>query len=329
MMVNVILVIILTLYSAIVFCYQQNSPVIIANYSEQDFAKGMNDIYEKLLCGETQKARRVEKISQYFIGKPYILGALGEGKNGEFDKSPLYRTDAFDCATYVSTVLALAEANDVIHFEKILKKIQYHAKCISYTNRNHFFELEWNQKNQQLGYIKDITHAISINCREAVALVDKRKWFENAGYDRIKLLHPVSSIQAQKIISQLHCHAFVEKQVVSRVKYIPVTTLFIENKKNSIRSLSARNEIFARIPNASIIEIVDKNRHLKSKIGTDLNVVHLGFAIWKNQNLMFRSASSIYGKVVDIPLKNYLAQSYLLSTHPEGIGINIQKILGT
>ena len=48
----------------------------------------------------------------YFKGKPYVLGSLGEGKAAIFDKNPIYRTDTFDCETYVSTVLALVVSDD-------------------------------------------------------------------------------------------------------------------------------------------------------------------------------------------------------------------------
>ncbi len=57
--------------------------------------------------------QRVEAISELFLGVPYKLGALGEGPGGEFDRDPLIRFDAFDCTTFVETVMALALNSDL------------------------------------------------------------------------------------------------------------------------------------------------------------------------------------------------------------------------
>ncbi|WP_048875613.1 N-acetylmuramoyl-L-alanine amidase-like domain-containing protein [Candidatus Coxiella mudrowiae] len=56
--------------------------------------------------------KRIVFISNQFLGKPYLPGALGEGEEGQFDETPLYqtplyRTDYFDCLTLVNTVCAL------------------------------------------------------------------------------------------------------------------------------------------------------------------------------------------------------------------------------
>src|SRR5438105_5821329 len=62
--------------------------------------------------------QRITAVSGYFLGEPYLLGALGEGEKSNFDQSPLYRTDAFDCVTYVNTVLAIAMGKDLQGFKK-------------------------------------------------------------------------------------------------------------------------------------------------------------------------------------------------------------------
>lgn len=52
-----------------------------------------------------------------------------------------------------------------------------------------------------------------------------------------------------------------------------------------------------KIPNGSIIMIVKPSFVLIS---------HMGFAIWKNNTLYLRSASSLYDKVIDLPLLAYI-----------------------
>src|SRR5688572_7398635 len=47
------------------------------------------------------------KTAAFFLDAPYLLEPLGEGPDGVYSQEPLYRTDRFDCVTYVDTVLAL------------------------------------------------------------------------------------------------------------------------------------------------------------------------------------------------------------------------------
>ena len=60
------------------------------------------------------------------------------------------------------------------------------------------------------------------------------------------------------------------------------------------------------IPSGAILLLVHPNLDLTQTIGTHLNVVHMGFAIWRNGILKFRAASSIHQQVIDIPLLQYL-----------------------
>lgn len=80
-------------------------------------------------------------FGEQYLGKPYIFDPLGEGVAPDTD--PLIRFDAFDCTTFVETVLA---NNDV---EK-LNKIRYKNGEIGFKNRNHFIESEWIPNNSNL-----------------------------------------------------------------------------------------------------------------------------------------------------------------------------------
>ena len=104
-----------------------------------------------------------------------------------------------------------------------------------------------------------------------------------------------------------------------KVPYIPLNKLFIDGKKPDLK-------LFSQIPQGAIIEIVRPNWDLRAKIGTALNISHLGFAIWKGQVLYFRQASSERGKTVDIPLVSYLQKAL---SSPTIKGINIQTVIPT
>jgi hypothetical protein len=105
---------------------------------------------------------------------------------------------------------------------------------------------------------------------------------------------------------------------VCHTRFIPLTFLFSQNQGDLIPD----QRIFKKIPSGSIIEIVDKT--CKHVIGSDTNIIHLGFAIINSQGqFVLRHASSCHHKVVDVPLVQYLARYYLMVTHPERVGIVI------
>ena len=99
----------------------------------------------------------MEAISALFLGVPYKLGPLGEGPDGEFDRDPLIRFDAFDCTTFVETVMALALESDLDAAARTLQKIRYKDGQIGYATRNHFIGLDWVPNNVRAGSLRDIT----------------------------------------------------------------------------------------------------------------------------------------------------------------------------
>ncbi|HQF54356.1 MAG TPA: DUF1460 domain-containing protein, partial [Fibrobacteria bacterium] len=44
-------------------------------------------------------ATRLEAASRALLGRPYLLGTLGEGDSAKGDPKPRLRLDAFDCVT--------------------------------------------------------------------------------------------------------------------------------------------------------------------------------------------------------------------------------------
>jgi hypothetical protein len=106
-------------------------------------------------------------------------------------------------------------------------------------------------------------------------------------------------------------------KATSIIPYLPLDSLFDSTGK-------ANDYLFKQIPNAAIIEIVRPNWDLSKEIGTHLNISHLGFAIWKNRILYFREASSQHGRVVDVPLVDYLRDTL---KSPTIKGINVQVVL--
>lgn len=73
-----------------------------------------------------------------YLGAKYIRDPLGEELAPDTD--PLIRTDAFDCTTFVETVMAGGDVSN-------LNQIRYKDGEIDFLNRNHFIETDWLKNN--------------------------------------------------------------------------------------------------------------------------------------------------------------------------------------
>lgn len=265
-------------------------------------------------------SQRIEYISTQFLRKPYLLNALGEGPQAYFDQGPRYRVDAFDCETFVDTVLGIALAESFQGFAQCINRIRYKKGNPQFTARNHFTDLDWNQNNQQSGYLQDITaqfknrHGDSVY-QIASAIIEKTNWYKKLPISRIRIHHADTSIKIHRW-QQLQKQGKNFSNKVARIPYLPLNVLFDSQKHPN-------NYLFAQIPHGAIIEIIRPNWDLRQQIGTCLNVSHLGFAIWKNGTLLFREASSEQHAVIDVSLIQYLQQTL---SSPTIKGINVQVV---
>lgn len=290
---------------------------IIENQSDQTINKLYQNIKSKHI---NSVENRIDWISQQFKNKPYLLTALGEGDKGRYDQFPKYRTDAFDCLTFTTTVIALSKSNNLQSFKENLKLIRYKQGKRSYINRNHFTSLDWNLNNQQQGFLKDITTTIRNKNRQpiskmATAIINKPSWYQFRKLDTIRIKNISEKTQKERLEELKKQGKNLGITQVS-TPYIPIKILFFSNGEPN-------TYLFNQIPNASIIEIVRPNWNLKKEIGTCLNISHIGFAIRKDNKLYYRQASSNQGKVSDILLTTYLKNTL----HSRTIkGINIQVL---
>ncbi len=297
-------------------------PIIIKPYSVSYYDRTISGLYTQL--GDTQNMpKRVDLISSYFLGKPYLLGALGEGPHGLFDKNPLYRTDAFDCTTFVNTVLALAEADNLTEFQRMIIDIRYKNSVPDFFNNHHFIKIDWNLYNQKKGYLRDITSEMDAEVKTTNMLINKPAWYRRLPPTSIKSFSPLSKKEANQLLTNLHQYANTLQPQISQINYIPLSAFFTQTSGG----LAPNEALFNQIPNGAVIEVVRAKWNISYKIGTNLNISHMGFAIRTLDGLMFRNASSLYKKVVDVPLTLYLATYFVRVKDPSSLGINIQMPL--
>lgn len=129
------------------------------------------NIYKSALCvislliiagcvGDTPR----RDVGARYVGAAYKLDPLGEGFG--YDPDPLIRFDAFDCTTFVETVLADGNA-------RRLNKIRYRDGVVAFENRNHFIETDWMENNADI--VENVSSEYGPASRRDL-IVDKRAW---------------------------------------------------------------------------------------------------------------------------------------------------------
>jgi hypothetical protein len=254
---------------------------------------------------------RIDFLTHYFLGKPYLSNPQGEGAESVFDQAPLFRLDGFDCVTFVNNVLALALSHNASEFHHNIVRLNYYNSTPTFDNRFHFISSDWNPQNQKNNIIRDATHEILDENNQCIAVIaegelDKPNWFLK------KSCHETAA--RAEILKQ--CAAKFQKEYV-RVPYLPLSRLFDRTHQENLF-------LFDQIPSPSVIEIVRPNWNLYDKIGTNLQVSHMGFSIRTSSGaIVLRHASSEQQCVVEVLLSEYL-KHYLDS--PTIKGINVQSI---
>ena len=248
--------------------------------------------------------QRIEQYSAQLLGRAYQTEALGEGPTDPYNQKPRYRFDRFDCETYVETVIALSLANNnQLNFEKIITALRYKGKPYNFTQRNHFASADWIPNNRQKGYLVDLNQRIApTKTKLAIVTLNRRSWYQHLSLNRIQISR-LADQQKQQALARLkktgQCLASAE---TASIVYIPLFELF------------NNPECFHRIPSGSLLFLVGRDDYLEYKIGTPINVLHMGLAIRYNHTLYFRMASSNAKRIIDTPLVSYLEKYFGLNT---------------
>ncbi|MDF1796843.1 MAG: DUF1460 domain-containing protein [Coxiellaceae bacterium] len=289
----------------------------LAPYDMKIFDQQLQDLLQqaKSLTGFA----RLEFFSQAFIDCPYVAGACGEGDCGEFDQSPLYRSDVFDCVTYINIVLALSLSKNWDDFQRHILRVNYYKSNPSYLTRFHFMSVDWNVQNALNSIVEDITYTIVDQddqpvIEEATCVIEKPHWLSFRSLEDIKLLEQVDENEAVKRLGELHQQAAFYHDIENITPYVPLQALFDAKQQPN-------EQLFKQIPAGCLLEIVRPDWSLREQIGTNLNVSHVGFVIDSDQGLQYRQASTVAGKVTDVSLIDYLQHC---SKSPTIGGINLQ-----
>ena len=112
---------------------------------------------ERLLSeakSQRSAGNRIEVFSRHFLGQPYQINPLiGSAETPEVFTVSL---DAFDCVTYIETILALSLTSSAAEFAGWLRKIRYEDGVIAWERRNHYLT-GWIRTNVRTGALQRLS----------------------------------------------------------------------------------------------------------------------------------------------------------------------------
>lgn len=260
---------------------------------------------EALLSTSSVKKLSVRERAVHFANiflhnkTPYVADPLGEGPKGEISQAPLYRFDAFDCTTFVETVMALALSTTPAEFKARMNQIRYKDGAVNYVMRNHFTSVDWIPNNQAYGFVKDITLQVAgSHTKWSQTWIDKAGWYAKKGEEFKELGAGIPQTLAQI--------AYIAKEDLLNI-----------------------NGLEDRIPSGSIFNLVRPNWDLVKAAGTRLDVSHQGFLIREDGVLYMvhasngagRDGSDNYMGVKKESLKSYITRVMLSRETMAGFNI--------
>ena len=227
----------------------------------------------KEAVGLPQDSCRTLHFAKKMLGVPYVAGTL----DGNEEEQLVVRTDALDCTTFVETVLAFCIAEkrgerDFEGFKKALTDIRYRDGILDgYTSRLHYFS-DWIRNNEKMGFVKECTSETS--CSQP-----KELWLD------FMTTHVDSYLPMKKNPELVKAMAAHEKNWQGTiVSYIPKEKLDLSLDELKIKD----GDVLALVTNIK-----------------GLDIVHVGFAFWKEGKLHLLHASSSAKKVIEDPKTQY------------------------
>ena len=216
---------------------------------------------------------RTLHFAKKMLGVPYVAGTL----DGNEEEQLVVLVDSLDCTTFVETVLAFCIADkrgerDYEGFKKALTQIRYRDGILNgYTSRLHYFS-DWIRNNEQMGFVKECTSETACN-------QPKELWLD------FMTTHVDSYLPMKKnpeLVKEMASHEKNWQGTV--VSYIPKEKLNLAPGELKIKD----GDVLALVTNIK-----------------GLDVVHVGFAFWKDNQLHLLHASSSAKKVIEDPKTQY------------------------
>jgi len=240
------------------------------------------------LAATVSPEEQILQLTEKWLGTPYGVGPLGEGRDGRYDQDPLYRFDQFDCVTFVETAIASVLVSDFDGFKKRMNEIRYLGGKVDYTTRNHFTEVDWIPNNIKNGILFDVMGEVEKHSKApipiAIAEIDKKHWYEKKSISEIKL-EGVSTEEKQSRLLELQTRGREMPVEISKLPYIPFSEFTNDRSEFT-------DQILATLPHVLVLSVVRPGWDLVAVAGTQLNVTHQGLLLKIDGKWVVRHASS-------------------------------------
>ena len=216
---------------------------------------------------------RTLHFAKKMLGVPYVAGTL----DGNEEEQLVVLVDSLDCTTFVETVLAFCIADkrgerDYEGFKKALTQIRYRDGILNgYTSRLHYFS-DWIRNNEQMGFVKECTSETACSQPKELCL-------------DFMTSHVDSYLPMKKnpeLVQEMAAHEKNWQGTV--VSYIPKEKLNLSPEELKIKD----GDVLAMVTNIK-----------------GLDIVHVGFAFWREGKLHLLHASSSAKKVIEDPKTQY------------------------
>src|SRR5262249_5609070 len=110
-------------------------------------------LHKKVSAVESVGAR-MAALSKSLVGMPYVTNPLiGSAERREQFTISM---SAFDCVTFMETVLALALSHSTDEFTDFMRRIRYEGGVIEWHHRNHYMT-GWIRNNERIGLIENLS----------------------------------------------------------------------------------------------------------------------------------------------------------------------------
>lgn len=143
-----------------------------------------NDPVASAFSGQASAAAfvsRLDSVGRSFLGRPYKLGPLGEGDSLLGEAKPRFRTDSFDCLTYIETVEALARSPQPDSVLPVMDRIRYQGGLVGWGTRLHYTEADWLPEHTRVGRLRLDTLPGSVGEPRTLG---RKAFYAKRGHDR-------------------------------------------------------------------------------------------------------------------------------------------------
>jgi D-alanyl-D-alanine carboxypeptidase/D-alanyl-D-alanine-endopeptidase (penicillin-binding protein 4) len=141
---------------------------------------------------------RLEAASHALLGRPYLLGPMGEGDAALGDSKPRIRLDSLDCVTFIEQSEALARSRSEVSFSSILDSIRYRDGKVAWGNRNHYMECGWFSSNASRVRLLELPGSI-----HETRLLELHKFYASHGVERRDSSLTLAYLPREKAIAWL------------------------------------------------------------------------------------------------------------------------------